>query len=236
MFVGNIIAFTGSTLPEGYLECNGAAVSRSEYADLFDVIGTTYGVGDGSTTFNLPDLSGKAALGASANYPEGGTGGEENHTLLASQVPSHLHEIPSHTHGNTIAATTPSLSHTVSAQPVFKYTRLDGNTGNGGAGSQVKRYNGRANGTMSRATSLAISDHPATACTVSGGITDCPAFDTENTGSGAAHNNMMPYLAITYLIRATNPTPPVPIEPGMALYNGCCVISAGGGYITGKTR
>jgi hypothetical protein len=85
---------------------------------------------------------------------------------------------------------------------------------------------------MTRSTDFAVADHPATDCTVSGGITDCPAFYTESTGGGLAHNNMMPYLAVTYLIHAYIP---VPVEPGMALYNGCCVVSAGGGYITGKT-
>jgi hypothetical protein len=54
---GTVIWFAGSTAPEGYLLCNGSAVSRTTYADLFAVIGTTYGAGDGSTTFNLPQLS-----------------------------------------------------------------------------------------------------------------------------------------------------------------------------------
>lgn len=53
---GMIFAFAGNTIPSGYLACNGAAVSRTTYANLFDVIGTTYGIGDGSTTFNLPNL------------------------------------------------------------------------------------------------------------------------------------------------------------------------------------
>jgi microcystin-dependent protein len=55
--LGTIIAFSGSTNPSGYLECNGAAVSRTMYPDLFDCIGTKYGAGDGSTTFNLPNKS-----------------------------------------------------------------------------------------------------------------------------------------------------------------------------------
>lgn len=55
--VGTVIAVAGKTIPDGYLLCNGAAVSRSAYANLFQAIGTTYGRGDGSTTFNLPDLN-----------------------------------------------------------------------------------------------------------------------------------------------------------------------------------
>lgn len=61
---GSIIAFAGNTLPDGYLPCNGGAISRTTYADLFAVIGTTYGSGDGSTTFNLPNLTDKFIQGS----------------------------------------------------------------------------------------------------------------------------------------------------------------------------
>lgn len=61
--VGTVISFAGKTIPDGYLLCNGAAVSRSEYANLFQAIGTTYGVGDGSTTFNLPNLDSRFVEG-----------------------------------------------------------------------------------------------------------------------------------------------------------------------------
>ncbi len=60
---GAIFWFGANTPPTGYLECNGVAVSRTNYATLFTVIGTTYGVGDGSTTFNLPDLRGEFVRG-----------------------------------------------------------------------------------------------------------------------------------------------------------------------------
>lgn len=55
--IGTIYAFAGNNIPNGYLPCNGSAISRTTYADLFAVIGTTYGSGDSSTTFNLPNLS-----------------------------------------------------------------------------------------------------------------------------------------------------------------------------------
>lgn len=69
--VGSIIAFGGTSAPSGWLVCDGSAVSRAMYSDLFAVIGTAYGSGDGSTTFNLPDLRGKFAEGT----PNGGTVG-----------------------------------------------------------------------------------------------------------------------------------------------------------------
>ena len=85
--IGTITAYGGSTAPSGWLMCNGAAVSREKYSLLFDVIGTIYGDGDGSTTFNLPDMSGKTAIGSSAYHALGATGGEEAHALTASELP-----------------------------------------------------------------------------------------------------------------------------------------------------
>lgn len=62
--IGTILEFAGSTAPANYLMCNGQAVSRTEYAELFLVIGTTYGSGNGSTTFNVPDRRGRVGVGA----------------------------------------------------------------------------------------------------------------------------------------------------------------------------
>ena len=62
--IGTIYAFAGNNIPSGYLPCNGSAISRTTYADLFAVIGTTYGSGDGSTTFNLPNLTEKFIQGS----------------------------------------------------------------------------------------------------------------------------------------------------------------------------
>lgn len=69
--IGDIITSYGSTAPEGTLICNGAEISRTTYAELFAVIGTTAGEGDGSTTFNLPDLRGKWMMGADAERAAG---------------------------------------------------------------------------------------------------------------------------------------------------------------------
>ena len=77
---GVIYPFSGTTVPDGFLLCDGSAVSRTTYAELFQVIGTTYGSGDGSTTFNVPDLRGRTAIGASSGHAMGSTGGSESHT------------------------------------------------------------------------------------------------------------------------------------------------------------
>ena len=199
MEAGYIYMFAGSTSPTGYLECDGSAVSRTTYADLFDVIGTTYGSGDGSTTFNLPDLSGKVAMGYSQTYSLGSTGGSETVVLDSTELPSHSHEVPQHGHANTIAVTTPALSHSIT-QPAFNYTKNSGTAsiGSGSDGNNVR--NGSSTQTATLSTQVTVAKHDATACTMSGSVTDCAAFDTESTGSSTAHNNMQPYITMMYII------------------------------------
>lgn len=92
---GSIIQWSSNTAPANWLICDGAAVSRVTYSSLFAVIGTTYGAGNGSTTFNLPDLRGRVAVGRDGSQTEfdalGESGGAKTHTLTVDQMPSHNH-------------------------------------------------------------------------------------------------------------------------------------------------
>lgn len=88
---GTVIARLSTTVPTGWLFCNGAEVSRTTYATLFAVIGTTYGAGNGTTTFNLPDLQSRFLYGKSPATSVGDTGGEETHTLTVPELPAHSH-------------------------------------------------------------------------------------------------------------------------------------------------
>ena len=194
---GIVMPFAGSTAPQGYLLCDGSAVSRSEYADLFTAIGTTYGAGDGSTTFNVPDLAGKVVIGVSDNHALGSTGGEASHTLTESELPAHVHEVPSHGHENDISATTPELSHSIT-QPVFKYNKPNAGTVGNYSGSTC--ITNTANTAGSRSANAVVDSHASANCTMSGAVTNCAAFDTLSFGSSDAHNNMQPYLVIKYLI------------------------------------
>lgn len=95
--VGIVSPFAGASAPTGWLLCDGAAVSRSTYAALFAVIGETYGAGDGSTTFLVPNIKGKVVVGLNAAETEfdtlGETGGEKTHTLTIDEMPSHTHDL-----------------------------------------------------------------------------------------------------------------------------------------------
>jgi microcystin-dependent protein len=91
---GIIAFFSATTAPDGWLECNGAAVSRTTYAALFAALGTTYGVGDGSTTFNLPDLRGEFIRGW-----DNGRGVDTGRSFGAGQT----HAMQTHTHDVDVA-------------------------------------------------------------------------------------------------------------------------------------
>jgi microcystin-dependent protein len=111
---GAVIPYAGTAAPPGWMLCDGAAVSRAAYAALYAVIGATFGAGDGGTTFNLPDLRGRAVValdnlgGSSANRIAaawadslGGNGGEDTHTLTVAEIPDHTHDIAHAAGSNT---------------------------------------------------------------------------------------------------------------------------------------
>lgn len=97
--VGAILPYGSLTPPTGYLVCDGSAVSRTEYAGLFSVIGTSFGEGDGTTTFNLPNIDGRGIVGFSSSDNDfntiGKTGGSKTHTQTVDELASHKHTFSS---------------------------------------------------------------------------------------------------------------------------------------------
>ena len=150
MPTGVIMPYAGASAPTGYLFCDGNAVSRATYSDLFGIIGVTYGVGDGSTTFALPDLRGRVIAGqddmggSSAHTLTdaqadqlGGTLGNETHTLTTTELAAHTHGGLTNIDpngGDGGSASDPGLDYVTSNGA----GTVSGSTGGGGAHNNVQ--------------------------------------------------------------------------------------------------
>lgn len=191
--VGTIIDYAGAVAPTNYLLCYGQAVSRTDYAELFAAIGTTYGSGNGATTFNVPDCRGRAVAGkddmggVSANRITaaingdilGAAGGAETHTLTIA-------EMPSHDHGDT-----------GSAGAHQHYLANNTTSGTSLVANEYVSRNGSASGDSEY--SLKSNTVPADmGLTSSSGahVHDIPA-----QGSGQAHNNVQPTIIFNKCIK-----------------------------------
>lgn len=175
--LGVVLPYAGTSAPTNWLFCYGQEVSRTTYASLFAIISTTYGAGDASTTFNLPDLRGRVVAGqddmggTSANRLTnqsggldgdtlGASGGEETHVLTTA-------ELAAHTHG--------AGSYETVNNDVMRNPNTDTNNQTGGGGNIVKS-----------ATTQRLSIQGTSG----------------STGSDTAHNNVQPTFILNYIIRA----------------------------------
>jgi microcystin-dependent protein len=178
--VGSVVPFGGSTAPSGFALCHGQALSRTTYSDLFDVIGTTYGPGDGSTTFNVPDCRGRSIAGrdnmdsdagrltSAAGGVDGDTlgaaGGAQNHVLTSTELPLL----------SATTSTTGSHTHT-----------LNNGTNVIGQGSTAVRAIGGANRNFD---------------TMSIGSAGAHTHTVSYVGGGQSHSNMQPTLITNMII------------------------------------
>jgi microcystin-dependent protein len=184
--VGEIRQMAFATNPAGWLTCDGSAVSRTTYADLFATIGTTWGVGDGSTTFNLPDLRGRGLIGDGS-----GTGltprtlgtwniGSESHTMTLAELATHNHSVTASDPGHIHGVTDPGHTHYYNTgQPGVSTGAYIGDT----------RYV-NAGVTAAAVTGISIATH-VTGITVS----------ESNAGSSTAFSLMNPSAVIRFVIK-----------------------------------
>jgi microcystin-dependent protein len=185
--VGVVSAFAGVNAPAGWLMCAGQAVSRTDYSALFNALSTTYGSGDGSTTFNLPDLRGRVPAGVdnmggsaasrltstvlTASNTLGATGGAQTVTLSSAEMPSHTHTQDAHSHNRGVINTGASAANPGQFIASAAASVFYANNGSG--------YTGDSTGT---GTAVATN---------------------QSTGGGGAHTNTQPTLVLNYIIKAT---------------------------------
>lgn len=207
--VGTSLDFRGDTAPTGFLVEDGSAVSRTTYSDLFGVIGTKYGSGNGTTTFNLPDSRGYVNVGVKIDDPDidtvGKTFGTKLHLLTASQIPTlvaasagaHAHTttvsfVGSHNHGGATGSTRPDVlaSNTDTANMPASVATLRVASSTGGLSKALSQ---------SDHTHTIASDggHTHTVTVNSGG----DHTHTVNPGTTAAHPNMQPSLVALKIIK-----------------------------------
>lgn len=164
---GTILPTVATSAPTGWLLCDGSAVSRTTYANLYTLVGTTFGAGDGSTTFNVPDLRGRTVIGVGTGAgltarTRGQTGGAEVHQLGVTEIPAHGHDIyagTDNTSGNSVAAANAGARGFAGSNSVSGLTTI---TNFPGSGQQAVR----------------------------------------NAGGNGSHNNMQPFMALSYIIRS----------------------------------
>ena len=201
---GTIVMYTGVAAPAGWFLCDGTAQSRTTYSALWDVFrnggaSSPYGNGDGSTTFNIPNLQqrfplGKAASGTGSTL--GGTGGAIDHTHTSA---AHTHTVASHTH--TINSHTHTLSDAGAAK--ISYTSLDTRM------SQTTTASYNYSATTSPDVPWAASSAAVTTGAGLIGSTDASgtltsngtALTTDSTTPGATGANNPPYLVVNYIIK-----------------------------------
>ncbi len=205
---GVVVTYAGAAAPTGWLICDGAAVNRSIYGALFAIVGTTYGAGDGSTTFNLPNLVNRFSVGAGGTYALGNSGGStttssagaHNHTGNAGSTALSTGQIPSHTHTGTTDAN-------------GNHSHYTGNPDTGGGSYYGTGVPTSTTTSPSNRDALigGLINNQTYITNTTGSHTH--TFTTASTGGGAGHDHTIstdgththtvtpPYLSLNYIIK-----------------------------------
>jgi len=195
---GGLMMWPTAVPPANWLICNGAAVSRATYATLFAVVGTTFGVGDGSTTFNLPNYVDRLPIGAGSSYSVNSQGGSATTTLTTNELPAHSHSASS--------SSSSSSTFTGSAGTTGT-TNIDHNHNESWAapdfGGPITAARLNANGVQPVTGGMNSNQNHNHTFTPSGTVSTSTSTSTTigSTGSGAAFSNLPPYLGIYFIIK-----------------------------------
>lgn len=205
--VGEIKMWPVATPPTGYLMCDGSQVSRTTYAALFALVGTTFGAGDGSTTFNLPNYTNRMAIGAGGLYGVAATGGSKDAIAVA-----HTHsfsattgnESANHTHsGTTDSAGT--HAHSLRGASTVGATKGIAETSSAsilaGTSTDSIGYYSTLNSGSAVMDTQGAHTHTFTTGGVSANHTHSVSGTTGSTGSSGTDANLPPYLAIFFIIK-----------------------------------
>lgn len=184
---GIVQQYAGSVAPAGWLLCNGASYLRTDYPDLFSVIGVKYGSADG-THFNVPDCRGRVPVGKDGTtefFDLGTTGGEKSHKLTIAELPSHYHTVdpPSTASGGITANHVHYMQQSCWSEGMGS-TNWGARYGSPERGFKVDSW---------LSMSGVSSDHAH--------WTDIGQFNSGNTGTDAFHNNLQPYITFNFIVK-----------------------------------
>ncbi|BAU26758.1 microcystin-dependent protein [Aneurinibacillus soli] len=182
-FIGTILPWSVSWAPRNWLPCDGRELNVNQYQALYSLIGFTYG-GNGTTTFNLPDLRGRVPIGmgqqsGNANFVIGTNGGDENSTLTINQLPAHAHTFSgtANVHAGAPANTNAPTTNTPAANTSLSVAKDS-------TGDVANIYN----------------TNPPTMMTATMNVTTTVIGTTAVSGNGQSFTNMQPYQVINYII------------------------------------
>lgn len=188
---GVVKHYAGATAPAGWLVCAGQAVSRTEYSALFAAIGTTWGAGDGTTTFNLPPAD-RMLVGAGGLYSVGATGGSRDAIVV------------SHTHTATTGNQSADHTHSGTTSTNGDHAHLQTQTPSGFSGSGtniIGGANGAGNMNDAAQSTRNAGSHSHTFTTGTASADHTHAVTVTSTGSSGTNANLPPYAAMLLIIK-----------------------------------
>ena len=207
-----IVPWSSASVPTGFLECDGAAVSRTTYSALFAIVSTTYGAGDGSSTFNVPNLADNVPMGKSGTKALASTGGANTVAVTAAGNVSSSTNTNTSTNinvtgnvggstGNTSLSTAQLASHSHSPAGPFTTATFAGNRQSAGLRGPANPSSSASTG--STGSGSAHSHNMSATFSGSGTASSSSSSSTNSTFSGTAVNPsvLQPYLTLIYIIK-----------------------------------